>query len=141
MKIATTKEVANILGVSVIRVRHLLAQNRIKGAYKKGKLWCIPLNKGKPTITAGKRGPKPRWLARRPRPTKKIVHVNRNAICRNRKHNIQTPVISIKTGKTDTYAKEVAIAGPCRIIYNPDRPKPCGAVVWIETYSEVKIFN
>ena len=139
MTIASTKEVANILGVSIVRVRHLLSQNRIEGAYKDGKFWRIPLEKGKPIITEGKRGPKPRWVGSRRRKAKTIVHVNRNAIARNRKHNLKEPVISIKKGKSNTYAKEIRIAGEAIIVYRPDRPLLCGAVLWIETYSEVRI--
>ncbi|MGF1489289.1 MAG: hypothetical protein ACFBSE_19550 [Prochloraceae cyanobacterium] len=134
-----TKEVASILGVSIVRVRQLLAENRIEGAKKDGKFWRIPLEKGKPTIIEGKRGPKPRWLARRRRKAKTILHVNRNTIDYNRRHNLQKEVISIKKRKSNTYAKEVRIPGEAIVVYRPDRPLPCGAVLWIETYSEVKI--
>jgi len=29
--------------------------------------------------------------------------------------------------------------GPAKVIYSPDKPLSCGAKVWIETESEVKI--
>ena len=142
MTIASTKEVANILGVSQIRVRQLLAQNRIKGASKEGKFWRIPLTKGKPIITKGTRGPKPKWLNRRRRKkVKTIVHVNRTRILSNRKHNLNKPVISVKKGKSNKYGKEIAIEGEAMVVYRPDCPLDCGAVLWIETYSQVKIIS
>ena len=56
-----TKEVASILGVSVERVRLLLKQGRIKGAFKVGRIWVIPLEGGRPIISKGRRGSKARW--------------------------------------------------------------------------------
>jgi len=48
-------------------------------------------------------------------------------------------VLTVKTYKSNTYAHEVEIDGPSRIVYSPDKPLSCGAKVWIETASEVKI--
>ena len=48
-------------------------------------------------------------------------------------------MITCKTYKSNDYAHEVHIEGPCKIIYSPDKPLACGARVWIETNSEVKI--
>ena len=59
-----TTEAANALGVKPQRVRLLLKQGRIQGAKKVGKVWIIPLYKGMPRISKGKRGPKPRWQSR-----------------------------------------------------------------------------
>ena len=68
---------------------------------------------------------------------KTVVHVNQHVIKANRKHDKCDPVLTCKTYKSNTYAHEVEIRGPCRIIYRPDKPLSCGAHVWIETDSEV----
>lgn len=68
---------------------------------------------------------------------KTIVHVNQHVIKANAKSGDRDPVLTVKTYKDNTYAHEVEINGPCRIIYSPDKPLSCGAKVWIETQSEV----
>ena len=69
---------------------------------------------------------------------KTIIHVNQHKVKRNAKTGEREPVLTCKTYKSNDYAHEVMIAGPCRIIYRPDKPLSCGARVWIETESEVK---
>jgi hypothetical protein len=68
-----------------------------------------------------------------------IVHVNQHVIKSNRKDGVNDPVLTVKTYKSNEYAHEVEIMGPSSIIYSPDKPLSCGAHVWIETQSEVKI--
>jgi len=68
---------------------------------------------------------------------KKIIHVNQHVIKSNRKHNKRDPVLTIKTYKSNDYAHEVAVDGPCIIRYSPDKPLSCGATVWIETQANV----
>ena len=46
-------------------------------------------------------------------------------------------MLTVKTYKSNTYASEVYISGPCKIVYSPDKPLSCGAKVWIETEYEV----
>jgi hypothetical protein len=70
---------------------------------------------------------------------KTIVHVNQHVIRRNAKTGEREPVLTVKTYKANTYAHEVAIDGPCRIVYSPDQPLPCGARVWIETEAGVAV--
>ena len=67
------------------------------------------------------------------------IHVNQQKIRSNKKHNLNEPVITVKTSKSNTYAHEVEVLGPSKIIYSPDKPLSCGARVWIETEGEVKI--
>ena len=67
------------------------------------------------------------------------IHVNQHKIRSNKKHNLNEPVITVKTSKSNTYAHEVEVLGPSKIIYSPDKPLSCGAKVWIETEGEVKI--
>ncbi len=69
---------------------------------------------------------------------KTIIHVNQHVIKKNRKTGAIDPVLTCKTYKSNTYAHEVMIAGPSRIVYSPDKPLSCGAHVWIETESKVK---
>ena len=72
---------------------------------------------------------------------KTIVHVNQHAIRRNIKAEEREPVLTVKTYKSNIYAHEVAIDGPSKIVYSPDKPLSCGARVWIETESNVEILR
>ena len=65
------------------------------------------------------------------------IHVNQHVIRSNKKHGKKEPVLTVKTYKSNTYAHEVEINGPSKVIYSPDKPLSCGARVWIETKSEV----
>ena len=69
---------------------------------------------------------------------KKIIHVNQHVIKSNRKHDKREPVLTVKTYKSNEYAHEVHIDGPCSIIYSPNKPLSCGAHVWIETKADVE---
>ena len=40
--IVSTSEAAKILNISTARLRVLLIEGRVEGAYKTGKLWLIP---------------------------------------------------------------------------------------------------
>jgi len=70
---------------------------------------------------------------------KTIVHVNQHVIKANRKYDVEEPVLTIKTYKSNTYAHEVLIKGDSRVVYSPGKPLSCGAEVWIETQSEVEV--
>ena len=65
------------------------------------------------------------------------IHVNQHVVRSNKKHGKNEPVLTVKTYKSNTYAHEVEINGPSKVIYSPDKPLSCGARVWIETESEV----
>lgn len=72
---------------------------------------------------------------------KTFIHVNQHVIRSNKKHNKNDPVITVKSGKTNTYCHEVEILGTSKVIYGGNE-KPllnCGARVVIETESEVRI--
>lgn len=64
---------------------------------------------------------------------KTLIHVNQHKIKSNKKYDINDPVVTIKTYKSNDYAKEVLIDGPSKIVYSPNKPLSCGATVWIET--------
>lgn len=68
---------------------------------------------------------------------KTIVHVNQHKIKSNAKTGDREPVLTVKNYKSNIYAHEVYISGPCKIVYSPDKPLSCGAKVWIETEYEV----
>ena len=69
------------------------------------------------------------------------IHVNQAIIKSNRKNNENKAVLTVKTYKSNTYAKEVEIQGNSKVIYSPNNPLSCGAEVWIETESKVKILE
>lgn len=74
---------------------------------------------------------------------KTIVHVNQSHIRKNIKAKPEdtVPVLTVKTYKTNTYGNSVEITGPSRVVYSPHKPLSCGARVWIETESEVKVLK
>ena len=61
------------------------------------------------------------------------VHVNQHKIRSNAKTGNREPVLTVKNYKDNTYCKTVTINAPCKVVYSPDKPLPCGAKVWIET--------
>jgi hypothetical protein len=133
-----TIQTAKLLQISASRVRILLKQGRIQGAYKLGRFWVIPLHNGMPIISKGTRGPKTTFKSARST-AGSIIRINRQEIARNHKQNKFEPVISVKCGDRNVYGHTVEINGPCRIIYSPDRTF-LGARVWIETFSKVEVF-
>ena len=138
--IVGTTEAAQILKITSARLRVLLIEGRVKGAYKTGKIWLIPLCNGKPIISKGKRGPSPKW--RNPRqPAKTIIHVNTHKIKSNQKQDLKEPVIIVKKGDCHRYGYQVEIPGGCRIVYSPDKPKCGGARVWIESLYDVRLIS
>lgn len=72
---------------------------------------------------------------------KTIIHVNQHVIKANAKNGTNDPVLTVKTYKSNTYAHNVEIKGPSRVVYSPDKPLSCGAKVWIETEGEVIILE
>jgi hypothetical protein len=130
-RVVSTTEASFLLDISVSRVKILLQQNRIKGATKEGRVWKIPLYKGMPQVQAKGRGLKGTWrkhCSHKPI----VVHVNKPQLVRNRKNKTKEPVITIRQGSRKTYCHQAEIIGSCRIVYQPDSPLSCGAVVWIE---------
>ena len=127
-----TTQAASLLGISSRRLRKLLQEGRVMGAYKSGKFWLIPLHNGMPVIKKAKRGQAGTWK-RGKEPEKSIVHINSNVIKQNIKKSPENrkPPIAIK-GAQLGYVHHLEIPAPCRIVYSPDKPLPCGARVWIE---------
>ncbi|MGB3695512.1 MAG: hypothetical protein WBG70_14770 [Spirulinaceae cyanobacterium] len=148
MEYINTSIAAQILGVGQRRVLYLLHQKRIKGAYKKQRSWVIPLYRGKPKISRTHKGPLPRW-SKLGAGKKKIIYVNKNHIKDNetriKEKGPNTPlktVVSVKGSSNRTIrGHELEIHGRCRIDYCAGRPRDCGAVLWIETYSHVEVID
>lgn len=72
---------------------------------------------------------------------KTIIHVNQHVVKANAKTGATDPVLTVKTYKSNTYAHEVQIDGPSKVVYSPDKPLSCGARVWVETEATVQIIN
>ena len=72
---------------------------------------------------------------------KSIIHVNQHIIKRNTKTGESKPTLTVKQGRKNTYAREVIIDGPSKVIYSPNDPLSCGARVWIETTAPVKLIG
>ena len=127
-----TTEAASLLKISSSRLRQLLQKGRVRGAYKTGKFWIIPLYDGIPYIEETRRGRKGTWNTVK-KLQKTIVNINSNVIRQNIKRSKaeRKPAIAVR-GKETRYVRELEIPVPCKIIYNPDKPLACGARVWIE---------
>ena len=67
------------------------------------------------------------------------IHVNMHKINFNKRHATNNPVITVKTSHSNRYTHKVEILGPSTVIYRPEKPLSCGARIWIETDSKVKI--
>ena len=64
---------------------------------------------------------------------RQVIHVNQHIIKANRKSGERTPPLTMKSYNKNVKATEIAIDGKAKVVYSPDKPLPCGAVVWIET--------
>lgn len=71
--------------------------------------------------------------------TNKIIHINKNIIQFNAKHGTTFPVCRVEEGKKVTYCMEVEIYGPSKMVYRPECARECGAKLWIETDSEIRM--
>lgn len=70
-----------------------------------------------------------------------IIHINRNIIQQNAKHDREEPVCRVEKDGKVRYCMEVDIKGPSHMIYSPKKPRPCGAKLWIETYADVELIG
>lgn len=72
---------------------------------------------------------------------KTIIHVNRFTIDRNRKLGMSDKPIIVRTYKGVQHATRVEILGPSVTFYSAVPLSGCGARVWTETESEVRIVD
>lgn len=75
---------------------------------------------------------------------KHVIHVNQHVIKRNRKHGAVENPITVKNYRQTRYGSDVEILDVdgnvvARVVYRPEKPLSCGAHVWIETTSEVRV--
>ena len=70
---------------------------------------------------------------------KTIIHINKNLKQSNDKHGRSNPVCRVEVGGETLYGSRVDILGPSSMIYSPDKPRKCGAKLWIETDSDITI--
>jgi len=70
-----------------------------------------------------------------------IIHINRNIIQQNAKHGRDEPVCRVEKDGKVRYCMEVRINGPSHMIYRPNKPRPCGAKLWIETFADVELIG
>ncbi len=96
-------ELAEKLGVSTSRIRLLINKGRIKGAFKVGNIWVIPVIDGKPQATRGSRGPELTWSKCRPDFISRI-HVNQHEIHKNNEKGTREPVISVKNYQKNVHS-------------------------------------
>lgn len=71
----------------------------------------------------------------------KIIHINRNIIQQNAKRGETNPICRIEENGKVQYCMEIIINGPSRMVYRPDKPRPCGAKLWIETDADCELIG
>ena len=69
------------------------------------------------------------------------IHVNQHNIRANKKNGTDLPIVTVKRGKQNMYGHVVEIEGPSVVVYSPDKPLSCGAHVWVETLSVVRVLS
>lgn len=74
---------------------------------------------------------------------KRYIHVNQHVLKKNKKTGAKDPPITVKTYKSNRYAQEVLIKGPCRLVYRPNDPLSCGARVYlvVEDGTEIELIG
>ena len=75
---------------------------------------------------------------------KTIIHVNQHVIKAKKTRPLgeTEPVLTVKTYKSNRYAKDAIIRDSdgqevARVVYRPHKPLSCGAHCWIETQLDV----
>jgi hypothetical protein len=77
---------------------------------------------------------------------KTILHVNQHEISKNKKQDLNNPILICRKGVEYFYGHEAIIYGQdgleaARIRYAPKNTLPSGGNVWIETDNKVDIIN
>lgn len=75
------------------------------------------------------------------KPMKKIIHINKNIIQQNAKNGKDEPVCRVEENGKIRYCMEVNIKGPSRMVYSPNKPRKCGAKLWIETDADIELIG
>jgi hypothetical protein len=133
-----TIEAGKLLNISDRRVRYLLADNRVEGAFKVGRIWIIPLVNGMPIVKTFNKGPVPTWKQLKKKALSRI-HINKHLFGKQDSNGQYVPVVIVKKpGGKPIYCHRVEIHGYLSVIYDYENPFE-NARVWIETDSEPKI--
>jgi len=69
------------------------------------------------------------------------IHVNQRSIRANTKNGTDLPIVTVKRGKQNLYGHIVEVDGPSVIVYSPNKPLSCGARVWVETLSSIRVIE
>ena len=76
----------------------------------------------------------------------KRIHVNRHNVAYNKRHKDDSDFVkrmpfTVKTYKSNTKTDYVECLDRVKLVYQPDKPLPCGAVAWMETEGDVILDN
>lgn len=75
----------------------------------------------------------------------KIIHINKNIIQQNEKRirngEKPFPPCRVEVDGKVIYGTEIRLDGASTMVYRPDKPRPCGAKLWIETCNSVTVCN
>jgi hypothetical protein len=77
-----------------------------------------------------------RWF---PEGSTKRIHVNQKNLRRRVAGTGTDPCFTIKAGGTTYWAHKVEILGPSVMIESIDKPLGCGARIWVETTSALRL--
>ena len=70
------------------------------------------------------------------------IHVNQHKLRANRsleEGEEMEPVVTVKRGGRSIYGYEVDCPDGCQVVYRPEKPLSCGAVLWVETRGRVLV--
>lgn len=135
-----TTEAAKLLKISARRLRYLLSEDRVVGAFKAGRNWVVPIIEGLPKIKAASCGPKSTWKKAQ-FPAKNVIHINRQVIGK-KVDGEYIPPISVKNCNQNLYTVKVEIPGPCTLVYQPEnRLRGCNATAWLESFYQPIVKN
>ena len=76
----------------------------------------------------------------------KRIHVNRHNVAYNKRHKDDSDFVkrmpfTVKPYKSNTKTDYVECLDRVKLVYQPDKPLPCGAVAWMETEGDVILDN
>lgn len=71
----------------------------------------------------------------------KRIHVNQHNLRHNKHQGEKRPPITVKTSKANITGYRAVVNGPSEVVYRPEKPLSCGAVMWVETTAEVIVLG
>ena len=70
-----------------------------------------------------------------------MINIHKNLKQANDKQGRTVPGCRVEAKGKVGYGSQVDILGPSSMIYSPNKPRKCGAKLWIETDGEVVIHD